>query len=240
MLNIKTFKNQFVSDEKKEGYYFRSASSQILSLQELINEMASYNSTFTEADISGMLTILNTVVVKHLVKGYCVNLPFGSLRVNAKGTCANINESFSAGNGNHQIGFIFNATNETKAEVNSKLEYIQVNPDSTGDVKIYRICSLDANAKEIMLSSLKSGSKIRIHGRNLAFDLTDETQGVFLENETSRKRITDFNRKGSNIIDFQIPSDTDKGEYSVSVVAKPGKFYSTATFPETIEVETSS
>ena len=90
MLNIKTIKNVLVTDESKDGFCFRSSCSQSLSQKELASEMADWNSSFTEADYLGMLSVMENIVVKYLAKGYSVELPFGTLRANATGTCSNI------------------------------------------------------------------------------------------------------------------------------------------------------
>ena len=236
MLHIKTIRNHLITGKEKDAFCFRSVASQSLNENGLIKEMLSYNSSFTEADIAGLFSVLGTVVNKYLAKGYNVFLPFGSLRPNATGTCETINTSFSQGTGNHQIGFIFNPSEKTLAEVNANLEYKQLLPDSTNEGKIYRISGLDDNAKEIRLEEFKPKSKIRISGRNLAFDSTDEVQGVFLENENGITRISSFDRKGTNIVDFHLPEVLQKGVYSIYIVTKPGKEYSNATTSETIRI----
>ena len=108
MLNIKTIKNVLVTDESKDGFCFRSSCSQSLSQKELASEMADWNSSFTEADYLGMLSVMENIVVKYLAKGYSVELPFGTLRANATGTFANIQDGFTLGTGNHSLGFLFN------------------------------------------------------------------------------------------------------------------------------------
>ena len=79
MLNIKTIKNSLISDESKDGFCFRSSCSQNLSQKKLAAEMADWNSSFTEADYLGILSVMEKIVVKYLSKGYNVELPFGSL-----------------------------------------------------------------------------------------------------------------------------------------------------------------
>ena len=83
MLNIKTVKNLLITDESKDGFCFRSSCSQSLSQKKLASEMADWNSSFTEADYLGMLSVMETIVTKYLAKGYNVTLPFGTLRANA-------------------------------------------------------------------------------------------------------------------------------------------------------------
>lgn len=237
MLNIKTVRSNFSADGEKEVFCFRSTTSQNLDEKFLVKEMLSYNSSFTEADISGMMSILETVVNKNLAKGYTVCLPFGSVRANATGTCGSISGSFSAGSGNHQVGFIFAPSEGTQREVSANLQYRQLPPDAAGEGHLYRISSLDDDAKETELVVVKAADKIRLHGRNLSFDSADKAQGVFLENEAGKTRIAVFDRKGTNLIDFRIPADIGADEYSVSVVTKPGKEYCTACISKTIIVE---
>lgn len=236
MLKIKTIKNHLSTDAQKDGYCFRSTPAEILNEKALVKEMVSYNSSFTEADILGMFTVLDSVVVKNIAKGNCIQFSFGSLRANATGTCASVSDSFTAGSGNHQIGFLFNASEDMKTQVESSLEYEQVLPDSTQEGKIYRLCTLDDDAKEIPIASLSANGKIRLHGRNLAFDSADIEQGVFMENESGKTRITSFDRKGSAIVDFRLPSSVPAGEYSLFMVTKPGKTYCTITSPGTFKV----
>lgn len=236
MLKIKTVKNHLSTDEKKDGFCFRSTPSENLDEKALVKEMVAYNSSFTAADILGMFSVLETVVMKNLAKGNCVQLPFGSLRANATGTCASVSESFTAGSGNHQIGFLFSATAEARQQLESNLVYEQILPDSTQEGKIYRICTLDDDAKEIPLETVSQNGKIRLHGRNLSFDSSDKDQGVFIENESGKTRVTSFDRKGSAILDFRLPSSVDAGDYSLFVVTKPGKSYCTITANDVVKV----
>lgn len=103
MLNIKTVKNLLITDESKDSFCFRSSCSQTLKTSQLATEMADWNSSFTEADYLGMLSVMETIVTKYLAKGYNVTLPFGTLRANATGTCSNIQDGFTLGTGNHTL-----------------------------------------------------------------------------------------------------------------------------------------
>lgn len=68
MLTIKTVRNSLVTDESKDSFCFRSLCSQTLSQKKLAAEMSDWNSSFTEADYLGMLSVMETVVVKYLEK----------------------------------------------------------------------------------------------------------------------------------------------------------------------------
>ena len=236
MLNIKTVKNPLVTEESKDGFCFRSSCSQSLKLKKLAVEMADWNSSFTEADYLGMLSVMNSIVTKYLAKGYSVELPFGTIRTNATGTCGNIQDGFTLGVGNNTLGFLFNANEETLANVKSKLEYRQIPPDSTGEAKLYRITVLNDDASESSNLSVTAGKILRLHGRNLSFDITDEAQGLFLENENGFTRISVYNRRGTNVVDAPVPAEIAPGSYTVSISTKPGQSYFTATLDSVISI----
>ena len=236
MLNIKTIRNVLVTDETKDGFCFRSSCSQSLSQKKLASEMADWNSSFTEADYLGMLSVMENIVVKYLAKGYSVELPFGTLRANATGTCASIQDGFTLGNVNHTLGFLFNASDETTANVKAKLEYKQLPPDITGEAKLYRVTALNDDASETPNLSVSKGKTLRLHGRNLTFDITDENQGVLLENESGLTRLSVYNRRGTNVVDSPVPSELAAGSYSVSIVTKPGSTYFTANIDSVVTV----
>lgn len=229
MLNIKTVKNSLSTEPEKNGYCFRSSCSQTLKLNKLPKEMAAYNSTFTEADFAGMLNVFFTIVIKHLAEGKNVEFPIGTLRPTATGTCSNIQDGFEPGTGNNRLNIAFAANEDAMIYLRQNLKYKRIPPDSTGEVHIYRVTSLKDDASESSRLELSAGKVFRLHGRNLSFNLEDEQQGVFLENETSQLRVTSYIRRGTNIIDIAVPSELAAGKYSISVVTKPGTIYFTGT-----------
>lgn len=229
MLQIKTVKNSLVVDSEKDGFCFRSACSQSLSLEQLAGKMADYNASFTEADVLGMLSILGTVVMGFLVEGYSVKLPFGTLRANASGTCANIQDGFVAGRGNNRLGITFVPNDEALQRVRSGIKYQQIVPDSSGEARIYRVMALQSDASESADLDVSAGRTLRLHGRNLSFDMADTAQGVFLEGEAGLFRMESYTRRGSNIVDVVIPAGLTPGGYAISLVAKPGNTYFTAS-----------
>lgn len=236
MLNIKTIRNPLVEGKGTDEFCFRSSCSQNLSLRNLAQEMTDYNSSFTVADNLGMLSVLNTVVVKFLAKGYNVELPFGNIRANATGTCGSIQDGFIPGTGNNQLGILFNANGTATNTVRDTLEYKQVPPDVTGEARLYRLTTLNADASENKDLTVSSGKILRLHGRNLSFDIEDANQGVFLENESGPVRILSYTRRGTNVVDFTVPETLSTGKYTVSIVTRPGKNYFTASIDSEVTV----
>ncbi len=236
MLEIKTIRNTLITDEKKDGFCFRSGCNQTLTESELVSEMAGYNASFTEADYKGMLAVLKEVSVKYLAKGYNVEYPFGTLRPSATGTCSKVSDSFTLNSGNNKLSFLFAIAPQAQEEILRNLEYKQVAPDLSGTAKIYRICTLNADASENDALDVSPMSVLRIVGRNLSFDFSDEKQGVFLEGENEKLRISQFHRAGSNIVDAIIPKEAAAGDYNAKIVTKPGNSYFTDVSTERLSV----
>ncbi len=68
------------------------------------------------------------------------------------------------------------------------------------------------------------------------YHITDENQGVFLENESGLTRLSVYNRRGTNVVDSPVPSELAAGSYSVSIVTKPGNTYFTANIDSVVTV----
>ena len=149
---------------------------------------------------------------------------------------ANIQDGFTLGIGNHTLGFLFTASAAAAASVKEKLEYKQIPPDITGEAKIYRVTVLKGDASESTELSASEGKILRIHGRNLSFNMEDAEQGVFLENENGLSRMENYARRGTNIVDFTVPASLAAGSYSISIVTKPGNKYFTANIDSEITV----
>lgn len=228
MLTITTMRNHLAGGAgEADRYCFRSGCTQRLGLEQLATEMTDYNSSFTKADNLGMLSVLDTVVVKYLAKGYSVELPFGTLRAGVAGTCRNINDGFVLGAGNNRLGILFSASGSAERRVGESLEYRQLPPDAKGGAQIHRLAVLNEDASESGDLSVSAGKVLRLHGRNLSFDITDGEQGVFLipEDGGGRIRVGSYVRRGSNIVDAPVPEGLAPGRYRAGIVTRPDKSY---------------
>lgn len=227
MLTITTMRNHLKDEKDLKPFCFRSGCTQGLNLEGLAEEMTDYNSSFTAADNLGMLKVLDKVVVKHLAKGYAVELPFGTLRASVSGTCRDINDGFVLGTGDNRLGILFNASESAMGRVAESLEYRQLPPDTRGEARIHKAASLNEDASESSDLSLSAGKVLRLHGRNLSFDIGDAAQGVYLRpaDGSEHIRIGCYHRRGSNIVDAVVPDGLPPGEYRAGIVTRPGKSY---------------
>ena len=163
--------------------------------------------------------------LKQYVIGVCPPRAFGTLKVNASGTCSSIQEAFSPSNANHQITYFFIPNSQTVTDVKANLEYKQIPPDNSSEGKIYRLFALNEDASECEDLNIKAGKAFRLRGINLNFDIKDENLGVFVENEDGITRLNSYNRRGSNIVDAVIPPSLSAGSYSVNKALIRGSIY---------------
>lgn len=97
--------------------------------------------------------------------------------------------------------------------------------DNSSEGKIYRLFALNEDASECEDLNIKAGKAFRLRGRDLNFDIKDENQGVFVENEDGITRLNSYNRRGSNIVDAVIPPSLSAGSYSVNKALIRGSIY---------------
>lgn len=236
MLLITTTLNP-LAKEDGDKYCFRSSVNQTLPVESLISEIVNYNSTLTEADVRAVLSVLDIKVREYVNKGYKVELPFLDIRLKATGTCAGKEDSFTAGMSNNEIGISVTVKDDVREKMTRDVRYIQQYPESPRDPKITLVYSVNPDGTKNTSLGFSVNDSIRITGRNLAFDFTDNEQGVFLQTGESVTRIEKYNRLGSSILDTFIPAGLSAGSYSLFVKTKPGvDRYKKAEFEHKITV----
>ncbi|MFA6857551.1 MAG: DNA-binding domain-containing protein [Treponema sp.] len=222
MLEITTHKNYLQKDETKNQFCFRSFITEEMNNEQLVQEIINYNSTITEADARAVLSVLGTLVPRFVAKGISVELPFGLIHTRAKGSCEKLTSSFIPGTGDNKISILFEMKDDVKKSIIGSAQYKQMDADFTGDPKIQSLAVVQDDTTESAVLTIQRGKMLRIHGRNLELDLTDERQGVFLGTADDAPRCKRYTRSGSNVIDVIIPDDAPLGTCRISVGTKPG------------------
>ena len=222
MLQVTTMKNYLKSDAKNEVYCFRSNCSEQMTSEKLIKEMIQYNSTLTEPDARAAMSILGELVERYIAKGYDVELPFCWIHLSASGTCETLQQSFNPDNGDNKFGIKFQMKKESKNAIFSSAQYEQIESTFVCDPRLYSLGVVNDDSSETNVLTISRGKILRVHGRNISFDISDAKQGVFLGTGEDAVRLSSYSRIGSNIIDVVIPSDATAGEYKVKLTTKPG------------------
>ena len=238
MVNVYTYQNSLKVSEGKDKFCFRSVVDQTLDNEQLIKEIISYNSTITEADVWAVLSVLNDRV-KHFVNlGYKVELPFGYVYNKANGTVPKLNDGFVPGTGNHKISTVFKFKDDAAEEMVKGAAYKLAGSGYVLLPVIKGMYSILADGKESETLNFAPGAMLRVKGKYVSFDASDEAQGVFLiAADKSENRVARYNRIGTSVIEAYVPAGLAAGSYEVKLVTKPGaERYEKYTFATRITV----
>lgn len=253
MIRVFARKN-YLAKDNTNPFVFHSRTLNTLTEDALVEKMQEYNSTLTEADIKGVLSVLKTIILRYAGLGYLIKLPFGNIWAVASGTCQNINDPFNpkSSSNDHDLNLHFKCSKSNKDDLLRVAEYEKVSssyvmrPSIIGafafddDGNEIPVVTKDENGNDISSLSFSTGDILRLRGEYLKVSSKDINQGVVLisENDESQYRISRYSRNSGTFLDFTIPVEIPTGKYSLQIVTKPGvNRYETAICPDKIIVE---
>ena len=210
-MKFSLIKNNLHKSKDDQDYVACTRVYRRLSVEHLIKRL-SYSSTFTDADIHGVLKGMEKELVEIISLGYSIDLGFFSLGFNVKGRFNSADEGFRKDR--HWI----NVTARVKKS------FIQAVNNAAKPQKIHcRIanpCPLlfQKISGNKIISEFQPGNLVRIFGKNLAFDVDDTDIGVFLHTENEKYiRINEYAKSGINTILLKIPDQIQPGIYNVEI-----------------------
>jgi hypothetical protein len=217
MLQVSLRDNKTINAKKQ--FFFRSSNNGSLTIDELVKEMYSFNTTITEADTLGVLNVMKRLMVKYVNLGYTVHTPLGYFHASASGSTDNAEEDFAHKNltNNHEVSLLYCPSTEVNSQVQDdiKIERVSGRLIMTPEITIVKN-AVGANTAEI-----KPNDSIIILGDYLKYDESDEKQGVFLSKDGSEVHLTYCPHNTDGKLEVRIPSGTAAGEYTVIVRNKP-------------------
>ena len=219
MLEIATQKNNLSGN----GYCFRSNNPVTLTETEFVKEMTNYNSTLTEIDAVAAMHMIGMLFERHVAKGDRVELPFGTFRIVANGTCENSTDVFRSGIGDNKIGVVFEIKSEVLKDIRRDARFKMISNEPASNPIITEIAIMADDGSPSESNEIKAGRPLKIRGRHLDFDIKDVKQGVYLEGSEDTYKVSVFYHRGGECIDFIVPESTPAGEYKIKVSAKPRK-----------------
>ena len=203
----------------------------VLTREELIEECCTEGTGITQYEAEGMLKRIETVITKHLEKGYSINTPLINISPIVTGVFDGWDDSFDSGR--HKLRF--NATPGVllkKAAEDSKLH--KIDRKSTA-LDIYSFKDHTIGKESIILTP---GGVAELKGKKLKLDSTDSKQGIFFIAEDGaeiRVAVYVANTDGTQI--FQIP-DLAAGKYELQLrcLPKNNKKLSVGSFDKILTV----
>lgn len=218
-----------------QPYLVRSANSDIVEVDELVDIMAAGRTTLSKPDIIGCLHLLQEELIKLVSDGKHVKTPVGSFYLSASGRLETKAQAFTPGLGDldHEITLHFRTNKTVEAKMKSQARWERV---ETFDVTAAVIDSLSVVAREPG-ESARAGDTLRVVGRRLKFDSADPECGLFIENESSSLRCPVYPDIAPSKLIAVLPPDLPSGTWKVVAVTKPnGKNSKSGYYEKPIEV----
>jgi hypothetical protein len=224
MLQVSLREN--MTNNAKRKYFFRSSNNGELTVDQLVSEMATFNTTITEADTLGVLNVMKRLLIKYVNLGYIVHTPLGYFHASASGSTDDLLELFEPKrhDNNHAIALLYCPSTEVNTKMKDGIQTERVSN------RLITMPSIDMvqNAAGDADAEIHPGDIVLILGDYLKYDETDEKQGIFLSKTGTETKLTYCPHNTGGQLEARIPSDLAAGIYGVIIRNVP-----TATFTET-------
>src|SRR5574344_161807 len=217
MLKVSLRKNSAGIGSKK--FYFRSSNSGVLTTEQLVTEMATFNTTITEADTLGVLNVMKRLIVKYVNLGFTVHTPLGYFHASASGSTDDMLDDFmpTVKENNHQVAVLYRPDSDVDTTVQNGIQIERVSDKLITEPFIGGI----RNAAGPVDAPIHAGDTIFIIGDYLKFNEGDEKQGVFLIQDGKETKLTYIPHNSGIKIEARIPADTAAGSYGLAVRTMP-------------------
>ena len=202
-----------------QPYLARSACSDTLEVDELVDIMANGRTTLTKPDITGCLQLFLEEVIDLVADGKYVKTPFGSFYLSARGRFERKNQPFTPGIGNldHALAVHFRTNRNIEAKILSRARWERIETFDTTAAALDDVTVVGRAAGE----NARSGDTIKISGRRMKFDEAEPSCGVFLETDTTSYRASLYADIAPSRIITTIPMEVPAGTYNLVVVTMP-------------------
>lgn len=202
-----------------QPYVVRSATSDTIEAEELVDLMAKGRTTLSKPDIAGCLQLFLEELSDQVAEGKYVKTPFGSFYLSASGRLELKNQAFTPGEGtlNHALTLHFctNKTIEAKIISQARWERIENFDTTTASLDAFSVVGRTSG------ENARVGDTIKIIGKRMKFDPTDISCGVFLESDTASYRSEVYPDINPSKIIAVLPANVPSGSYDLKVVTMP-------------------
>lgn len=212
---LKIFVRENLGKLGGKKYIFRSASMAQFTIDELVHEMATFNTTITEADTLAVLNVMKRLVVKYVEQGYSVQTPLGLFFASASGSTDDITDSFTplSEETNHDIRMLFRPDAKIVADVLANTPVERSSNKLKTTVNIDKVMNASGNEND----PVKPGDMIIVYGDYLKFDSSSPEQGIFLANGSKSYKLDYYTQNTAGRIQARISASIPAGTYTLSL-----------------------
>ena len=232
--------NPFKKDEPDQ-YIGYPLFDQTLELPDVIDMMDFHSTSFTKADIMGVIHSYHFTLRRLICEGNKINTGLFVMEFSIKGNFDGRDASFDGRNG-HTLKLNIRPASDFETEVQQKVR-LKKQPftEPTPVIDFYR--NLDNNGESN--TTLTPTHMSRIKGYKLKFDKRDARLGVFLLpqavdgilSEANPIRVDHYSRVTRGEVIFRVPDDLPPGDYKLEVRALFGSDdIRTGIYKQTLQV----
>lgn len=199
---------------KKPTYYARVITSQLLDTEDIIEIVAKRGTTVTHTDVRSVIDILSRVIEDKLAEGASIHLPFANFSLTIKGQFNEFSDKF-----NHRLHTITPTVNKGKLLKKATFKHLPAQKIRIPKKHPHLITFKDL-ASGTNNDMITPGGLGILLGYNLAIDLLDPTQGIYLVKKDKKKiqyPVPDIGKNEDSELIFKIPDDLEKGIYTCKV-----------------------
>lgn len=194
-------------------YYVVSESSGRVEFDELVRMMAAEHTIFSAPEIAGILMLFKEKLTNLLAEGKYVKTPFGAFHITACGSFKEESQAFTPGTGvsGHGIRMQYRPGSRLLQEVTKELRFVRTQPSQKNYPVIMSV--------ELLKPGTQPDGILKICGRNLQFDETDPSQGIFIMNDTEH-HCGFYLYHDARTIFARFPAELAPGQYDIELHCK--------------------
>ena len=179
-LTIRAMRNHLGTSEYP--YYALASWYEFIDSDAFVDRMAAGRTTLSKTDIVAVFQLAREELARLLADGYYVKTPLGAALPVAKGSFRSTSDPFLPRdpNSGHELRFDFRLDPAIETEA---LAAIQCVRDKEGDRRLPSVLSVSALPSGAG-AEIEAGGLVRISGRRIKFDPSNESQGLFFVDET--------------------------------------------------------
>lgn len=179
-LTIRAMRNHLGTSEKP--YYALASWSEVVESEAFIDRMAAGRTTISKTDILAVFQLAREELARLLAEGCYVKTPLGAALPVAQGSFASLCDSFlpKSPDSGHELRFDFRILPEIEEEALASIQCVR---DREGDRRSPRLLSVSALPSGAA-GEIEAGGLLRISGRRMKFDPSNESLGLFFKDDT--------------------------------------------------------
>lgn len=214
-LTVSARKNTLVG--RNSSYRFHTTHGASVGYDELVDIMSKARTTLSKPDIVACMTLMTEIVSDLVADGKFVKTPLGDFYLSAIGTIDHPEDSFNPGDeeSGHGVRLRFRPDRQAEATIG---KVVRVRRDDTRSSRNPHIIGMETIGKTGE-DALEPGDLLRLRGYRLAFDATDESQGVFLAlgERVPITRCSVYANVEPSLLILQLPPNLEPGDYTLIV-----------------------